>query len=75
MTDRRWPAWSALIAAVVLAWFAIQAQQPPSPLPADASAVLFAAGRAQKHVEAIARARTRWGPTSLFGCAKRSSGD
>lgn len=55
MADRRWPAWSAVIAAVVVAWFAIQAQQPPAPLPADASPALFAAGRAQKHVEAIAR--------------------
>ena len=52
----RWPAWVALLAAMVVAWFAIQAQQPPAPLPADAPADLFAAGRAQKHVEAIARA-------------------
>jgi Peptidase family M28 len=56
VTDHRWPAWSALIAALIVAWFAIQAQQPPAPLPADASPALFAAGRAQKHVEAIARA-------------------
>jgi Peptidase family M28 len=56
VADRRWPAWLALLAAVAVAWFAIQAQQPPTPLPADALAVLFAAGRAQKHVEAIARA-------------------
>jgi hypothetical protein len=55
VTDRRWPAWFALFAGAVVAWFAIQAQQPPAPLPADASAMLFAAGRAQKHVESIAR--------------------
>jgi hypothetical protein len=56
VVDRVWAAWLAVFAAVILAWFAIQAQEPPDPLPADAPAELFAAARAQKHVEAIARA-------------------
>ncbi len=40
----------------MVAWLAIHAQNPPPPLPAHAAADRFAAGRAQKHVEAIARA-------------------
>jgi hypothetical protein len=56
VADRRWRAWAAGVAAVVVAGFAIQAQNPPAALPAHAAAELFAAGRAQKHVEAIARA-------------------
>ena len=56
MHDRRWPAWIAVAWAIAVAWFGINAQQPPPALPADAPAEVFAAGRAQKHVEAIARA-------------------
>ena len=56
MADRRWAAWLSVLAAGMIGWFAIQAQNPPSPLPAHAAAGRFAAGRAQKHVEAIARA-------------------
>ena len=56
MAFRGWPAWVAALAAVMVAWYAIQAQNPPEPLPAGAAAAVFAAGRAQKHVEAIARA-------------------
>jgi Peptidase family M28 len=55
VVDRHVPAWVAALAAVIVGWSAIQAQIPPAPLPAHAEAGLFAAGRAQKHVEAIAR--------------------
>jgi Peptidase family M28 len=55
VADRRWPARVAALAAVIAGWFAIQAQIPPSPLPAHAAEDLFAAGRARKIVEAIAR--------------------
>ena len=55
--DRRWPAWVAAAGAVAIAGFAIHAQNPPPALPAHAAADgLFAAGSAQKHVEAIAHA-------------------
>jgi hypothetical protein len=56
VADRSWKAWVAATAAVLVAGIAIQAQNPPRPLPAHAASHLFAAGRAQKHVEAIARA-------------------
>ena len=56
MADRRWPAWVAALAAVAIGWFAIQAQNPPSPWSAFKPINHFAAGLAQKHVEAIARA-------------------
>ena len=52
--DRRWPARVAALLAVIVGGFAIQAQNPPSPLPETAAPHLFAAGRAHKHVEAIA---------------------
>ncbi len=51
-----WPAWVAIAWAVVVSWFAIDAQRPPAALPADARSETFAAGRASQHVEAIARA-------------------
>ncbi len=54
--DRRWPAWFAAACAVAIAGFAIHAQNPPPPLPDHASETKFAAGRAHKHVEAIAHA-------------------
>ena len=54
--DRRWRAWVAAAWAVAIGGFAIHAQNPPQALPAHAAETLFAAGRAQKHVEAIARA-------------------
>jgi hypothetical protein len=53
--DRCWPGWAAATLALVVAWFAIKAQDPPSALPAEVSNKVFSAGRAQKHVKAIAR--------------------
>jgi len=53
--DRPWPAWVAAAAAILVSGFAIQAQIPPPALAADAAALHFAAGRAHKHVEAIAQ--------------------
>ncbi len=55
VVDRPWPAWVAAAAALLVSGFAIQAQTPPPALPADAPAEQFAAGRAHKHVEAIAQ--------------------
>ena len=55
VADRPWPAWVAAAAALLVSGFAIQAQTPPPALPADAAAHQFAAGRAHKHVEAIAQ--------------------
>jgi hypothetical protein len=55
VSDRRWPGWAAATLALVVAWFAIKAQDPPSALPAEVSSEVFSAGRAQRHVEAIAR--------------------
>ncbi len=55
VADRRWPAWVAALAAVAVAWFAIQARNPPSPMLASKVTNKFAAPNAQKHVEAIAR--------------------
>jgi hypothetical protein len=54
--QRAWLAWVAIAWAVAVAWFAIDAQNPPVALPVNAPLDAFAAGRAQKHVEAIARA-------------------
>jgi hypothetical protein len=54
--QRTWPAWIAIGWAVAISWFAINAQKPPAALPVDAPSDVFAAGRAQKHVEDIARA-------------------
>jgi len=54
--DRRWPLWVAVAWVIAVSWFGIDAQKPPPSLPADAPSEQFAAGRAQKHVEAIARA-------------------
>ena len=56
MDQRSWPAWIAIGWAVAISWFAINAQKPPAALPVDAPTDVFAAGRAQKHVEDIARA-------------------
>ena len=49
-------AWAALAWAAALSWYAIEVQKPPVALSADAPTDVFAAGRAQKHIEAIARA-------------------
>jgi acetylornithine deacetylase/succinyl-diaminopimelate desuccinylase-like protein len=54
--DRRWPPWVAVAWVIAVSWFGIDAQKPPAALPVDAPSEQFAAGRAQKHVEAIARA-------------------
>ena len=56
MAEKGWPAWVAAICAVLVAGYAILAQIPPRALPESARADRFAAARAQKHVEAIARA-------------------
>ena len=52
----KWPAWLALATGVVIAWLAIDGQTAPAALSADAPPTVFAAGRAQRLVEAIARA-------------------
>ena len=49
-------AWIAVGWAIGIAWFAIDAQKPPVAVPFGAPTDVFAAGRAQKHVEDIARA-------------------
>jgi hypothetical protein len=49
-------AWVAAVWVILVSWFAIDAQRPPAALPVDALSKDFSAGRAQKHVEAIARA-------------------
>ncbi len=54
--QRTWQAWIAVAWAVAVSWCAIVAQRPPAALPVDAPTDVFAAGRAQKHVEEIARA-------------------
>jgi hypothetical protein len=54
--QRTWPAWVAIAWVVAVSWFSIDAQKPPASRSADAPSDLFAAARAQKHVEAIARA-------------------
>ncbi|MFI5453847.1 MAG: M20/M25/M40 family metallo-hydrolase [Isosphaerales bacterium] len=54
--DRRWLSWVAVAWVIAVSWFGIDAQKPPPAQPADAPADQFAAGRAQKQVEAIARA-------------------
>jgi hypothetical protein len=51
-----WPAYVALIWAFAISWWAIDAQEPPGALAADAPSDVFAARRAQTHVEALARA-------------------
>jgi Peptidase family M28 len=56
VADRRWPAWVAALAAVAVAWFAIQAQNPPPPVSDVKVTTQFSAAFAQKQVEAIARA-------------------
>ncbi len=56
MHDRRWPPWVAVAWVIGVSWFGIDSQKPPHALLADAPAEVFAAGRAQKHVQAIARA-------------------
>ena len=48
-------AWAAIAWAIAVSWYAIEAQKPPAALPADAPSDLFAAGRAQEHIKAIAR--------------------
>jgi hypothetical protein len=53
--QRTWPNWVAIAWAIAVSWFAINAQEPPAALPVDAPSDIFAAGRARKHVEAIAR--------------------
>ncbi len=52
----KWPAWLALAWGAAIAWLAIDSQTAPTALFADAPPAVFAAGRAQKLVEAIARA-------------------
>jgi hypothetical protein len=54
VSDRTWPAWAALLLGVVVAAVAVVAQEPPEAEPADAPRTVFSAGRAMKHVEAIA---------------------
>ena len=56
LDQRIWPAWIAIGWTFAVSWFAIDAQKPPAALPVDAPSEVFAAGRAQKHVEDIARA-------------------
>jgi hypothetical protein len=51
-----WRAWAGVAWVVAISWFAIEAQKPPAALPIDAPDEVFAAGRAQKYVEEIARA-------------------
>jgi len=53
--DRRWPPWVAIAWVIGVSWFGIDSQKPPHALPVNAPADVFAAGRAQKHVQAIAR--------------------
>jgi len=54
--DHRWPSWVAVAWVIAVSWFGIDAQKPTDALPADAPSEQFAAGRAQKHIEAIAHA-------------------
>jgi Peptidase family M28 len=54
--QRTWRPWIAVTWGVAISWFAINAQKPPTALPVDAPNDVFAAARAQKHVEEIARA-------------------
>jgi Peptidase family M28 len=54
--QRPWRTWIGVAWAVAISWFAIEAQKPPAALPVDAPDEVFAAGRAQKYVEEIARA-------------------
>ena len=55
MIDRTWPSWLALALGVAVASYAVIAQEPPEAEPVDAPRRVFSAGRAMKHVEAIAR--------------------
>lgn len=49
-------AWPVITCAIALGWYAIEVQKPPLARSIDAPSDVFAAGRAQKHVEALTRA-------------------
>jgi hypothetical protein len=52
---RTWSSWLALVVGVAVAIYAVIAQDPPEAEPINAPSQVFSAGRAMKHVEAIAR--------------------
>jgi hypothetical protein len=55
VSERTGLAWQFLILGIAVASYSLYSQNPPDAEPADAPAEVFSAGRAMRHVEAIAR--------------------
>ena len=73
VADRRWPAWGAAMAAVLVAWFAIQAQNPPDALAGPRRRRTSLPRGAPRNTSKRSRApRIRWARQNRSECARRS---